>query len=247
MKKLTDNLYINSAGEIRAMAGSNINPTIKDAIEVARITGELTVFEFNGVNVTVAEGSDAELIFRDWNRALNGYIDKAVGPLPKETLSEEEIENDKRIEAENERRRQESQAKWEAKAKAKREAFEAKLSTAPEMEFSDADGWATFVEINSKDAYSNGVVVYCERWARLMQQEIDNGAELKDIADSTSRAADVDGITRFMYGAAVNTLAHCWIYGEELRRWHNSSYGEQGEKANESGGTINPAVLTIAG
>lgn len=241
------NLYRNEDGTFNAMAGSSIQPTIAEAIETTGSIGEAISFEFNGVTITVEANSNADLVYRDWNRALNDYIGKNVGPHPKETLSEDELANDARIKAENEQRRQERRAEYEAQAKAKREALEAKLATAPEMEFSDPDGWTKFVENNSKDPYSNGVVVFAERWARLMQQEMDNGAKLEDIATSASHEADVDGITGFMYGCAVNVLTHCWKHGEVLRRWHNldTQLGDEGETANESGGVLNPALLSV--
>ena len=88
---------------------------------------------------------------------------------------------------------------------------------------------------------------YAARWANLMEQELAKGAKLKDIAKTTSCAADVEGITGFMYGCAVSILAHAWEHGEELRQWHNLStqLGNEGEKANESGGVLNPALLSI--
>jgi hypothetical protein len=42
-----------------------------------------------------------------------------------------------------------------------------------------------------------------------------------------------------MYGYAVNALSQSWKYGEELRKWHNTDYGYEGD------GIVNPAVLTI--
>lgn len=70
-----------------------------------------------------------------------------------------------------------------------------------------------------------------------------------DNAERCSRKADTDGITGFMYGAAVSALAHFWVYGEELRRWHNKDVqiGNEGDIANETGGVLNPALLTIGG
>ncbi|MDA8315367.1 MAG: hypothetical protein M0010_09365 [Actinomycetota bacterium] len=48
-------------------------------------------------------------------------------------------------------------------------------------------------------------------------------------------------------GAAVSVLASCWVHGEELRRWHNldTQIGTEGEKANASGGVLNPALLIM--
>lgn len=98
-----------------------------------------------------------------------------------------------------------------------------------------------FVEINSKDFYSRGVVDYMEKWATLMEKEIENGSKIENIADRTGRIADTAGITGFMYGCAVNALSHLWEYGEELKKWHNKEYNYEGE------GVVNPAILGVKG
>lgn len=95
-----------------------------------------------------------------------------------------------------------------------------------------------FVEINSKDFYSLGVVNFAKRWAELMEKEIENSAKVADIAEKTSRIADIEGITGFMYGCAVNTLSYLWEYGEELQKWHNKEYNYEGD------GVVNPAIIT---
>jgi hypothetical protein len=48
-------------------------------------------------------------------------------------------------------------------------------------------------------------------------------------------------------GCAVSILSHFWKHGEELRRWHkiDTQIGDVGDKANESGGVLNPALLNI--
>lgn len=94
-------------------------------------------------------------------------------------------------------------------------------------------------EVNSKDGYSMGVITYLEKWADLMEAKIEAGEKLIDIADKTSREADTDGITGFMYGAAVNILSKVWMHGEALRKWHNKEYNYEGD------GCVNPAVLTL--
>lgn len=107
--------------------------------------------------------------------------------------------------------------------------------------------YAAYKAKNSTDPYSNRCVTYGEDWANLMEKEIAEGKQLKDIAKATSHTADTDGITGFMYGAAVSGLSHFWLHGEELRRWHNlaTQIGTEGEEANEQGGTLNPALLSI--
>lgn len=232
-----------------SMAGSEISQTIREAIEISGTygwtdfdyKGALVKFDFNGVMVSVQTDSDPELIYRDWNRAMNGYIDKAVGPYPNPVLTHEEKETDARIEAENERKHQ----KWHDEANAKHIAavnsLEEMLKDAPAIELADEAGWQEAVRVNSADPYSNGVTVFAERWARIMQVKLANGEKLEAIADPSVREADVDGITGFMYGCAVSLLAQTWKHGRELNRWHNKQYGV----TEDVEGTVNPAVLTV--
>lgn len=101
---------------------------------------------------------------------------------------------------------------------------------------------------NNTDPYGAEIYRYAERWAGLMEAQMKEGKLLSDIAEATSREADTSGITGFMYGAAVSTLSYFWQHGEDLRKWHNldCQIGSEGEKANESGGVLNPALLTIS-
>lgn len=99
----------------------------------------------------------------------------------------------------------------------------------------------------NQDAYGGRIYSYAKDWAELMEKAMAEGSKLEDVAQSTSHTADHDGITGFMYGAAVSTLAGTWKHGEQLRRWHNlkTQINNEGEKANESGTVLNPALLTI--
>ena len=106
------------------------------------------------------------------------------------------------------------------------------------MKLKNKEGWEKFVAINN-DPYGSGVVRYAERWANMMEQEMESGKSLIDIADATSNKADTEGITGYMYGCAVSILSQVWERGEELRKWHNKEYGYEGN------GTVNPAIITI--
>ena len=99
----------------------------------------------------------------------------------------------------------------------------------------------------NNDPYGGGVVMFTERWADLMEAEMASGKKIEDCAKDTSHKADTEGITGFMYGCAVQALAHFWEHGEILRRWHNldCQIKNEGEAANESGGVLNPAILNI--
>ncbi|MCA9222868.1 MAG: hypothetical protein KDA71_21260 [Planctomycetales bacterium] len=114
------------------------------------------------------------------------------------------------------------------------------------MRLKDEAGWKKSVDANT-DPYGAAVISYAKRWAEQMEARIDAGESVADIAKEESRKADVEGITGFMYGCAVSILSQVWEHGEDLRRWNNLDLqlGDEGEKANESGGVLNPAILSI--
>jgi hypothetical protein len=228
--------------------GVTITNAIEKAITEAKSIGDQCQFEFNGVTVVVAGDSDSALIYRDWDRGMRRYLGEnpTIGPYPKLELSAEEIASDTAIRAEHERLSAIRQEECAKKAREQKALLDGALSVAGQIELADEAGWKTFVEAN-KDGYGGRVVRYAEEWARLMQTRIANGKTIPQSADELSHLADDDGITGFMFGCAVGTLAKVWKHGEALRRWHNkeTQIGTEGDKANESGGVLNPALLSI--
>jgi len=107
--------------------------------------------------------------------------------------------------------------------------------------------WKKGLEVNQKDPYGARIYEYALDWANLMEDEIAKGKKLEDVAVECDRKANYDGITGFMYGAAVSILSQAWVHGETLRRWHNLKIqiGTEGEKANENGGVLNPALMNF--
>lgn len=114
------------------------------------------------------------------------------------------------------------------------------------MKLKNKEDWKKALA-NNQDVYGSAIYKYAERWADLMEAQIKKGKTVAGCAGETSREADGEGITGYMYGCAVSILSHCWDYGEELRLWHNldTQIGDEGEKANESGTVLNPALLNI--
>lgn len=117
------------------------------------------------------------------------------------------------------------------------------------MRLRDEDGWKKTVAANT-DPYGHAGVSFAERWADLMEERMAGDVSmLPSIAKQASHDADAEGITGFMYGCAVSILSQVWEYGEALRRWHNldTQIGNEGERANASGGVLNPSLLNIGG
>jgi len=130
----------------------------------------------------------------------------------------------------------------------------------PPMQFKTPETrqqWDDGLAKNS-DPYGNAVYRFASEWATRMEagmlaDGVDTAFDaavakwIKANADAQVSAADDEGITGFMFGCAMSMLSACWKHGEQLRRWHNleTQLGDEGEKANESGGVLNPAILNI--
>lgn len=115
------------------------------------------------------------------------------------------------------------------------------------MRVKNQEQWAKAVAANA-DSYGTGIFSYAKQWAQLMEAEMANGKTIPEVAKETSHEADTEGITGFMYGAAVSVLATFWEHGEELRIWHNlaTQIGNEGERANKvPGRTLNAAMLNV--
>jgi hypothetical protein len=193
-------------------------------------------FEFNGVTCVVSKNTNLEFLFRDYKNALSMEWN-TVGPTCRKNYSKK-IESDiNKKKEEREIELEEQRLEYNKKEEAKKTTLQEKISGV-ELEIVNADKMNSYKSKNT-DPYGGRCVSYAIEWGKLMQFEMSQGKKLKDIADETSRICDYDGITGFMYGAAVSILVQTWKYGEELRKWHNKEYDYDGE------GTVNPAIITI--
>ncbi len=208
-----------------SMAGNHISVACKEAAELARRDSCNVEFDFNEITLTAKPDSDpaalAKFYSDECDRRHEAYI---ASPEYKAR-----------------------EAAYELKERGRKSKVAEVLADAPEhMTLRDADGWKKACDAN-QDGYGGAVMTYSERWARLMEARMAKGESMEDMADECSHLADDEGITGFMYGCAVSTLAAVWIHGEALRRWHNVKHqiSHEGERANETGGVLNPALLSI--
>ena len=82
---------------IYPQAGSSISDAIKRALSWAALKNVEVTFDFNGVNVNIRADSNADLIHRDWQRVMSGYVSQNVGPYPNAVLTDEELAKDNAI------------------------------------------------------------------------------------------------------------------------------------------------------
>lgn len=214
--------------------------------------GKNTIFTFNGVDCVVSPETNLEFLFRDYCNA--SYLEiKEVGP---NCVAEYDTETGEKLRLAKEAREAELEvmkAEW-AKEEAAKETTLASKIEGVTLDIIDQEYWDKCKEVNNDDGYGARCISYADEWGRLMQVKVAEYLQVSDALDSakpdiqaliaqvaneTSHEADYDGITGFMYGAAVQMLSKVWKYGEELRKWHNKEYKYEGE------GTVNPAILTI--
>lgn len=208
------------------LAGENVSETAKRMVALAKKTKGPVTAKFNDIVLTANPGDNPESIVK--------YYQMESDRRHQEYVNSPEYKERQR-ETEEAQRRQDL-------------TLRGALAAAPEkMMLRDEKGWKKAVAAN-KDSYGGGVISYAERWARLMEGRMANGDTLEACAEEASSLADNEGITGFMYGCAVSILSQVWIHGDQLRRWHNlkTQIGNEGEKANASGGVLNPALFSFS-
>jgi hypothetical protein len=102
------------------------------------------------------------------------------------------------------------------------------------MEIVNNAEYQKFEEMNKDNPFWSGIKSFAVRWADLMENGIEEGKELKDVAKETEYPADTERITGAMYNSAVNYLVLVWKYGEQLKKWHNDKYGYNGNGVVDS-------------
>ena len=103
-------------------------------------------------------------------------------------------------------------------------------------------------EDNNKDPYGKCCVDVAREVMRLLDlPEYANGFDTHEIICKADNNIDAGGITGFMAGAVASMVSKCHSRGEEFRqKWNlDNQISHEGEKANESGGVLNPALLNI--
>ena len=129
------------------------------------------------------------------------------------------------------------------------EVVQAKLQSAPPIDLTDDEARVTWDGFKAEptDAYGARILSFAEDWARLMQLETGAGKRLADVANTTKREANYDGMTVTMVAAAVAKLARCWRYGSELLLWHNARFEPwpEAQRLTALGRIVVPSAIDV--
>lgn len=105
--------------------------------------------------------------------------------------------------------------------------------------------WDEWVKKND-DPYGKA----CVDVARGVMKILDNGEpfDCHGIISQANKDTEAGGITGFMAGCVAQMVSHCHDRGENFRRQWNvdNQIQDEGDKANESGEVLNPALLNIS-
>jgi len=180
------------AVEIDIMAGTGIEGAMHQLVKYVNMVGTPVVGKFNNYSFLIMEDADPDKIVED-------FMEDCQRRREEYEASDEYKEYMKKVEEEN-----------RIVEKAEKEGI-------LPFDCIDEDGWNESLS-NNQDLYGMCGHRYAARWANYMEKAMAEGSKLEDIAEQTSYDADLEGITGFMYGCAVDILSHVWVHGEALRR-----------------------------
>lgn len=107
--------------------------------------------------------------------------------------------------------------------------------------------WENWVKINN-DPYGKTCVDVARRVMELLDEHHESAPlDTYALISKAENENGAGGITGFMAGYVAQMVSRCHSRGEEFRRaWNlDNQIHEEGKEINESGGVINPAILTI--
>ena len=179
------------------LPGGHVYTECEEVVRVANLTGQKVNFCFNGIDMSAKPGDTAKAIASKWHELSN-------------RRHEEWLRSSAGIESQ--RRAAESKRIAEIESKKPFASFAIR----------DPAAWDLLVK-NNPEPYGQGVLRYAARWAWMMDSRINGGESVAKSAEQTKHIADREGITGAMFGFAVGVLSRCWVHGDELKSWYQST------------------------
>lgn len=113
------------------------------------------------------------------------------------------------------------------------------------MPITEMEKWNELVKIND-DPYGSACILVARRVMEILDKK-SGEFDCHEIICQADDESSAGGITGFMAGCVAGMVSQVHSRGEEFRRkWNvDNQIGDEGEKANEKGTILNPALLTI--
>lgn len=185
------------------LTGEDVSKTAKRMVALAKKTKETVTAKFKDIVLTAKPGDNPDTIAE--------YYSEKYYQIKLNCRHEEYAKKKRQREAEEAQRRQDLMLTAFAAAPKK-------------MTLRDKKEWKDIVAA-SPDGYNDRVIIFVERWARLMEGRMANGDTLETCAEETSLLANKKGIPGFAYRLAVYILVRVWVHGKQLCNWYNLTQG----------------------
>ena len=179
--------------EFKPPLGVDIAQACVQFVNTAVCSGEIMYMNFNGITLYHTLGVDASGLVAQYHQICEEQV-AAYRKTPEY--------------AERERKHEE----WASKANA------ARAGGILTFSIKDQEEWNRLVSVN-QDPYGAYAVRYAARWANYMEKELTAGKTIAEAAKKCSHAANLEGITGFMHGAARYMLCKVWEHGDALKVW----------------------------
>ena len=201
-------------------AGSHIKNVVRDAIAMAGASGCRVQFLFNEIAVAVMGDTVADLVLRDFDRAMSGSIGPTIGPDYAAQLTTAEVQRDADVMAEAEARRAKAKAYYDAELAVRRATSDAEIAgSSMTMTAHGVQEWTAAIDANpGAGAYGTAAIDYAERWAKTMEARMAAGVSLAECWEQASDDADVYGLSGWQRSWATGLLIRTWSHGDELRQ-----------------------------
>lgn len=113
------------------------------------------------------------------------------------------------------------------------------------MPIVDNVAWQSWVD-NNTDPYGKACVDVARKAMEILDAE-PGSFKTHEIICRADDQIGAGGITGFMAGCVAAMISKCHSRGEEFRqKWNrDNQIGDEGDKANEGGGVLNPALLNV--
>lgn len=178
-------------------------------------------YDFNGVTVIVNKDSEYDLVSRDYDRALDGYILKQIGPDYVRELPPEVVAHEEQLRREAEARAKRKAEERRKKEEADRLAAEKLLEGCPEMMLFKDERSKQLVEdgmaCNDNHGYNSCIFKMANDMARFLESHVIKGEVLTaDLCKTAEKiVTDIYSPSGFQYLTSENVVSQCWKYGDQ--------------------------------
>jgi len=95
-----------------------------------------------------------------------------------------------------------------------------KMKGERKMKIVNSEKWKD-LKAKNKSEYGSKIMFFAEKWADLMEVEIEKGSTVAEAAEATRHNTGITGMSGEQFSCATTSLYNCWEHGETLADWYD--------------------------